>query len=81
MTVVGKSLHGFILGPHNFGDTSFHNFAPEVYFKETDPETGKKVVNKYRMMVYVGHKTILAILFDHEVNFTYDHLKRLDAHL
>ena len=32
-------------------------------------------------MVYVGHKTLLALLFDSEHVFTHEYLKRLDGHL
>lgn len=32
-------------------------------------------------MVYIGHKTMLAMLFDIDFKFNYDFLFRLDAHL
>jgi len=36
------------------------NFAPIVYF--ADPNGGE--LKPYRLMVYIGHKTMLALLFD-----------------
>jgi hypothetical protein len=77
---VSKTLHGFVVGPHSFSDIggkqSMQNFAPVVYF--TDSE-GK--LKAYRLMVYIGHKTMLALLFDVDFNFDYTFLKKLDTHL
>tara|TARA_B110000285_G_C14987965_1_gene544810 strand:+ start:495 stop:890 length:396 start_codon:yes stop_codon:yes gene_type:complete len=53
------------------------NFAPIVYF--TDPNTGE--VKSYKLVVYVGHKTMLALLFNSDFEFNYDYLCKLDAHL
>ena len=33
------------------------------------------------MMVYIGHKTMLALFFDEAQDFTYEFLDRLDKHL
>ena len=54
------------------------NFAPIVYFKD-EKEGGK--IKKYRLMVYIGHKTLIALLFDVEFKLTYDYLTKLDVHL
>jgi len=62
-TFVAKSLHGFIVGPHNFSDVggiaSMQYLAPVVYFEESDGST-----KAYRLMVYYGHKTLIALLFE-----------------
>jgi len=58
------------MGPHTFTEAnqesgeaaSMNNFAPTVYFK--DELTGE--LKAYRMMVYIGHKTIVTLLFDHD---------------
>jgi hypothetical protein len=80
-TFVSKTLHGFVVGPHSFSDIggkpSMKNFAPIVYF--TDPNTGE--VKSYKLVVYVGHKTMLALLFNSDFEFDYDYLCKLDAHL
>mmetsp|Transcript_39655 Transcript_39655/g.60736 ORF Transcript_39655/g.60736 Transcript_39655/m.60736 type:complete len:109 (+) Transcript_39655:1015-1341(+) len=52
------------------------SFAPTIYITE---EHGK--VKPYKLLVYVGHKTLVALLFEVNYNFTYDFLTRLDAHL
>ena len=51
-------------------------FAPVVHFKD---EQGQDV--QYRMMVYIGHKTLLILKFEVDFEFTYDFLIRLDSHL
>jgi len=93
-TFVSKTLHGFVIGPHNFSDSEglvaptgkegqkqsapqMQNFSPTVYLK--DEKTGE--IKVYRLMVYIGHKTMLALLFDVDFVFEYDFLSRLDAHL
>ena len=77
-TIVNKTLHGFVIGPHNFSEeTSMRNFCPTVYFK--DEKTGES--KPYKLMVYIGHKTMLALLFENDFKFEYDMLKKLDAHL
>lgn len=92
-TYVSKTLHGFVLGPHNFSEAtpvngelgpsivqncpSMKNFAPIVYMK--DAKTGE--MKPYRLMVYIGHKTMLALLMEVDFEFDYDFLSRLDAHL
>ena len=53
------------------------NFCPVVYFK--DEKTGEN--KAYRLMVYIGHRTMLALLFDYDFKFDYDFLKKLDTHL
>lgn len=53
------------------------NFSPIVYLK--DELTGE--LKQYRLMVYIGHKTMLAMLFDGDFVFEYEFLSRLDAHL
>ena len=53
------------------------NFSPTVYLK--DELTGE--LKQYRLMVYIGHKTMLAMLFDGDFVFEYEFLSRLDAHL
>ena len=53
------------------------NYAPIVYF--TDPKGGPP--KAYRLMVYIGHKTMLAMLFDVDFKFDYAFLSKLDAHL
>ena len=53
------------------------NYAPKVFF--TDEQTGE--TKEYRLLVYIGHKTMLALLFDHDFDFTYKILRQLDAHL
>jgi hypothetical protein len=52
------------------------NFAPIVYFPDQD---GKP--KAYRLMVYIGHKTMLALLFDVNFQFDYSFLQKLDSHL
>jgi hypothetical protein len=82
-TFVSKTLHGFVVGPHNFteqnsqGVSSMKNFTPVVHFK--DEQTGKK--ETFRLMVYIGHKTMIAVLFEEKQDFSYDLLNRLDRHL
>ena len=80
-TFVNKTLHGFVIGPHNFADaggaSSMRNFAPVVYLN--DEKTGE--IKAYRLMVYIGHKTMVAMLFDVDFVFTYSFLDRLDGHL
>ena len=79
-TFVSKTLHGFVVGPHSLSDIggkqSMQNFAPIVYFPDQD---GK--VKAYRLMVYIGHKTMLALLFDVDFTFDYSFLQKLDSHL
>ena len=53
------------------------NFAPVVYFK--DKKTGE--IKSYKLIVYVGHKTMLALLFNADFEFNYDFLTKLDSHL
>ena len=53
------------------------NYCPTVYLY--DEKTGEK--KQYKLMVYIGHKTMLALLFDHDYKFEFDFLKKLDAHL
>jgi hypothetical protein len=53
------------------------NYAPTVYF--TDELTG--VTKEYKILVYIGHKTMLALLFDSDFKFDYKILRSLDAHL
>lgn len=36
------------------------NYAPLVYF--TDEHTGE--IKAYKLMVYIGHKTMIALLFE-----------------
>lgn len=79
---MSKTLHGFVLGPHNLAEAgpnnaTMDNFAPVVYFK--NPVTGK--IEAYRLLVYIGHKTMIALLFEEKHVFTYDLLFRLDKHL
>jgi len=81
---VSKTLHGFVIGPHNFSDgetaqapSQMANYAPIVYF--ADPKGGPP--KAYRLMVYIGHKTMLAMLFDVDFKFDYAFLSKLDAHL
>lgn len=80
-TFVSKTLHGFVIGPHNFSDEggkkSLKNFAPIVYF--TDENTGE--TKAYQLLVYIGHKTMLTLLFDQNYKFEYNMLIKLDAHL
>jgi hypothetical protein len=65
-TIVNKTLHGFVIGPHNFSEeTSMRNFCPTVYFK--DEKTGES--KPYKLMVYIGHKTMLALLFENDFKF------------
>ena len=52
------------------------NFAPIVYFPD---QNGK--LKAYRLMVYIGHKTMLALLFDVNFDFDYTFLSKLDSHL
>ena len=82
-----------MIGPHNFSDSQgavgtgpagqnpsapqMQNFSPTVYLK--DELTGE--IKTYRLMVYIGHKTMLAMLFDSDFAFEYSYLSRLDAHL
>lgn len=47
-----------------------------VYFPDKE---GK--IKAYRLMVYIGHKTMLALLFDEDFTFDYPFLQKLDAHL
>jgi len=53
------------------------NYAPTIYL--TDEQSGD--VKPYKLMVYIGHKTMLAMLF--EVDQVFDHklLSDLDSHL
>ena len=51
------------------------NFCPVVYFK--DEKTGEN--KAYRLMVYIGHRTMLALLFDYDFKFDYDFLKKLES--
>ena len=53
------------------------NFAPLVYF--TNEQTGE--TKAYRLMVYIGHKTMLALLFNADFKFEHTFLRKLDAHL
>lgn len=46
-----------------------------VYFKED----GK--LKPYRLLVYLGHKTMISLLFEVDFEFDYDFLFKLDAHL
>ncbi len=32
-------------------------------------------------MVYIGHKTMLVLLFEEDFEFNYDFLRKLDSHL
>ena len=53
------------------------NFAPIVYFP--DSKTGE--MKAYKLMVYIGHKTMLALLFNADFEFDYEFLCKLDSHL
>lgn len=53
------------------------NYAPLVYF--TDEQTGE--MKAYKLMVYIGHKTMITLLFDHDQVLDYGLLNRLDGHL
>jgi hypothetical protein len=53
------------------------NYAPTIYFK--DEKTGELKV--YKMMVYIGHKTMIALLFEETQKFDYALLDKLDKHL
>ena len=53
------------------------NYAPTVYF--TDEQSGK--IKAYKLMVYIGHKTMIALLFDVEQVFDHAFLDKLDNHL
>jgi hypothetical protein len=68
-TFVAKTLHGFIIGPHNFSDiggvASMQCFAPKVYIKENDQ------IKPYRLLVTLGHKSIIALLFEVDFDFSY----------
>jgi len=82
-TYVNKSIHGFVIGPHSFseedpnGAASIRNFAPVVHFQ--NEETGKTEV--FRLMVYLGHKTMIAMLFEQNEVLEYKFLNQLDSHL
>lgn len=70
------------MGPHNFAEegpnnATMDNFSPVVYFK--NQVTGE--IEAYRLMVYIGHKTMIALLFEEKQVFTYDLLNKLDKHL
>jgi hypothetical protein len=79
-TFVSKTLHGFVVGPHSFSDVggkqTMQNFAPVVYFPDQE---GK--MKAYRLMVYIGHKTMLALLFNEDFQFNYPFLSKLDSYL
>ena len=77
-TFVNRVIHGFVIGPHNLNETeqSMKFFAPVVHFKD---ENGQDV--QYRILVYIGHKTLLILKFEVDFVFTYDFLSRLDSHL
>ena len=88
-TYVSKTLHGFVMGPHSFSDntpsesgqqvqgtSSMQNFAPTIYM--TDDEGVQKA---YRLVVYIGHKTMLALLIENDFSLEYNFLLKLDAHL
>ena len=53
------------------------NYCPTIYLN--DEKTGVK--KAYKLMVYIGHKTMLALLFDYDYKYEYEFLSRLDAHL
>jgi hypothetical protein len=53
------------------------NFCPTIYL--LDEKTGER--KPYKLMVYIGHKTMLTMLFENDYKFEYDFLSRLDAHL
>ena len=78
---MSKTLHGFVVGPHSFSDVggkaTMQNFAPIVYFR--DSATGE--MKAYKLIVYIGHKTMLALLFKADFEFNYEFLSRLDGHL
>ena len=69
-----------MVGPHSLSDIggkqSMQNFAPIVYFPDKDGN-----LKAYRLMVYIGHKTMLALLFDANFTFDYKFLQKLDGHL
>lgn len=52
------------------------NFAPTVYLKDKDGE-----IKPYKLMVYIGHKTMLALLLEDDFELNYDFLFKLDQHL
>lgn len=82
-TFISSTIHGFVIGPHNFteeggpGNQSMCNYAPIVYFKNEN--TGK--VECFRMMVYIGHKTMISLMFEESQIFDYEFLDKLDQHL
>ena len=47
------------------------NFAPTIYI-DGKPQ---------RMVVYVGHKTMICLLFEPDFIFNYEYLAKLDNHL
>jgi hypothetical protein len=49
------------------------NFAPTVYLKDKDGE-----IRPYKLMVYIGHKTMLALLLEDDFELNYDFLFKLD---
>jgi len=53
------------------------HYAPVIYL--TDHSTGS--VKPYKLIVYIGHKTMLALLFEVDQIFDYKLLHSLDAHL
>jgi len=69
-----------VVGPHSLSDIggkqSMQNFAPIVYFPDKNG-----TLKAYRLMVYIGHKTMLALLFDANFKFDYPFLSKLDSHL
>jgi hypothetical protein len=62
------------VGPHSLSDVGgkaqMQNFAPIVYFK--DSQTGE--MKAYKLIVYIGHKTMLALLFNADFEFNYEFL-------
>ena len=49
------------------------NFAPRVFFADQN-----NVVQSYKLIVYIGHKTMVALLLDDKKELEYSFLKKLD---